>query len=60
MTEVRGSDDGPGTGRAGLTVVPGEQVLDESGHAFLFLAIEVSVFKEIQVAGTADSFHFAE
>ncbi len=60
MTRVRGSDYGPGTRRTGLAVVAGEQVLDESGHAFLFLAIEVGVFKEIEVAGTADSFHFAE
>jgi hypothetical protein len=40
--------------------VTGEQMLDEGGQAVLFQTIEIGVFKEIEVAGAADSFDFAE
>lgn len=35
-------------------------MLDEGGHAVLFQAIQIGVFEEIEVAGTADSFGFTE
>ena len=38
----------------------GEQMLDQGGQAFLLLTIEVGVFEEGKVAGTADFFYFAE
>jgi len=35
-------------------------MLDENGETFVFLGVEVGVFEEIQIAGAADSFDFAE
>ena len=43
-----------------MALVTGEQVLNESSQAFVFLGIEVGVFEEREVAGTPDFFHFAE
>jgi hypothetical protein len=43
-----------------MPVVAGEQVFDESGEAVLSLAVEVGVFEEIQIAGTADSSYLLE
>ena len=43
-----------------MAVVSGEQMLDQGSQAFLLLTIEVGVFEEGEVAGTADFFHFAE
>jgi|SRR5450631_527772 hypothetical protein len=35
-------------------------MLDQGGKAFLLLTVEVGVFEEGEVAGTADFFHFTE
>jgi hypothetical protein len=43
-----------------MALVAGEQVFDQGGEAFLLLTIEVGVFEEIEVAGAADFFYFAE
>ena len=43
-----------------MTVVSGEQMLDQGGQTFLLLTIEVCVFEEGEIAGTADFFYFAE
>ena len=43
-----------------MAVVSGEQVLDQGGEAFLLLTVEIGVFEEGEVAGTADSLHFTK
>lgn len=57
---LRSSDDGAGAGGAGLAVVTSEEMFDDNGETFVFLGVEVGIFEEIEVAGAADAFDFAE
>jgi hypothetical protein len=40
--------------------VAGEQMLDECGDAFVFVAVELRVFEERKVPGTSNSPYFVE
>lgn len=43
-----------------MAVVASQKMLDQNRETFVFLGVEVGVFEEIKVAGTADYFDFPE
>lgn len=60
MVRLDGEDDGPRAGGTGAPLVTGQQMFDEHGETFVFQAVQVGVFEEIEVAGATDSLDFAD